>query len=48
LTRSNDVKVLEVEGNKDEPLTVVELYKMDDQDYVLDDHHRIAAVQEEG
>ncbi len=34
--------------NKDKPPTVVKLYKMDDQDYVLDEYHRIAAVQEEG
>jgi len=34
--------------NKNKPLAVVKSYQMNDEYYVLDDHHRIAAVKKQG
>jgi uncharacterized ParB-like nuclease family protein len=42
------VKSIEKAMEKGKPLPAVELYKMDDEYYVLDGHHRVAAAKEQG
>jgi hypothetical protein len=46
LTRAEKIK--QVFLRKDKPLPPIELYKMDDEYYVLDGHHRIIAAKEQG